>query len=180
MRTPSRRAEQSRQQKTSSHSARNPRIVTNTMPNQCQFPNCNIKKTPASLRGRSFHRIPTNEEQKQLWLTALGIDPSTPAESLKHLRVCSDHFGTEDFHPKKQPPAATSPKRGGLRNIKVKIKRKIVIERIKLKPHAFPKPAKEVTLIVIPPPHPAEISLQLFRFLPHCNCKTLPCCTVYL
>ena len=122
------------------------------MPNQCQFPNCSIKKTPSSLRGRSFHRIPTtNEEQKQLWLTALGLDPRTPADTLKHLRVCSDHFAKEDFHQKKQPPAAASPnKRGGLRNIKVKIKRKVVIERIKLKSHAFPKPAKkEVTLTVI-------------------------------
>ncbi|XP_016388945.1 MORC family CW-type zinc finger protein 3-like isoform X3 [Sinocyclocheilus rhinocerous] len=45
-----------------------------------------------------FHRIPTkNKKRKNQWLAALNIDLKTPVESIKKWRVCSEHFGPDDY-----------------------------------------------------------------------------------
>lgn len=45
-----------------------------------------------------FHRIPTKKkERKNRWLSVLSIDLKTPVESIKKWRVCSEHFGPEDY-----------------------------------------------------------------------------------
>ncbi len=45
-----------------------------------------------------FHRIPTkNKKRKNQWLAVLNIDLKTPVESIKKWRVCSEHFGPDDY-----------------------------------------------------------------------------------
>lgn len=49
-----------------------------------------------------FHRIPKPVERRNLWLAALGIPSTTPAEKINQYRVCEEHFRPEDYEEKMQ------------------------------------------------------------------------------
>lgn len=64
----------------------------------CAFPNCPNKMK--SYSSRSFHRLPLlNRSTLRLWLVVLQMDPNTPVHTLRlaDYRVCSDHFGQDDY-----------------------------------------------------------------------------------
>ncbi|XP_050974514.1 uncharacterized protein LOC127170539 isoform X1 [Labeo rohita] len=62
----------------------------------CVVKGCDNKSKVYSII--MFHRIPTkNKQRKNQWLAALNIDLKTPVESIKKWRVCSDHFGPDDY-----------------------------------------------------------------------------------
>ncbi|XP_063062949.1 zinc finger and BTB domain-containing protein 17-like [Engraulis encrasicolus] len=44
-----------------------------------------------------FHRIPHQPERMQQWISACGINPSTPVEKMVNYRVCEEHFTPEDY-----------------------------------------------------------------------------------
>ena len=63
---------------------------------------CVVKGCDSKSRGYTtgvmFHRIPVNnKELNNQWLAALNIDLKTPVESIKKWRVCSEHFGPDDY-----------------------------------------------------------------------------------
>ncbi len=61
----------------------------------CVVKGCDSKSKVYSII--MFHRIPMkNKKRKNQWL-ALNIDLRTPVESIKKLRVCSEHFGPDDY-----------------------------------------------------------------------------------
>uniref|UniRef100_A0A8C2JPB8 THAP domain-containing protein 1 n=2 Tax=Cyprinus carpio TaxID=7962 RepID=A0A8C2JPB8_CYPCA len=62
----------------------------------CVVKGCDNKSKVYSII--MFHRIPTkNKKRKNQWLAALNIDLKTPVESIKKWRVCSEHFGPDDY-----------------------------------------------------------------------------------
>ncbi|XP_039520208.1 peroxynitrite isomerase THAP4-like [Pimephales promelas] len=63
---------------------------------------CVVKGCDSKSRGYTtgvmFHRIPAyNKELYIQWLAAMNIDLQTPVEYIKKWRVCSEHFGPEDY-----------------------------------------------------------------------------------
>jgi len=55
-------------------------------------------KSRGYTTGVMFHRIPAyNKELYIQWLAAMNIDLQTPVEYIKKWRVCSEHFGPEDY-----------------------------------------------------------------------------------
>ena len=89
---------------------------------QCVYPGCLNKRTPATIKRLSFHKIPqSNVETRKLWLTALQLDVNLPHETTQYWTVCSDHFEAKDFFLKKEETSTVSPKkRAGLRRLKRK------------------------------------------------------------
>lgn len=72
----------------------------------CAFPGCfNQEKSLrlrqwASMQEKSltFHTLPLNDVKRlNLWLLALRRDSSSPIQSVRGLRVCSEHFSPDDF-----------------------------------------------------------------------------------
>ncbi|XP_072543764.1 THAP domain-containing protein 1-like [Salminus brasiliensis] len=68
------------------------------MVNQCCVPRCESKAKRSTKR---FHRFPRDVEMCRLWLLLMNHRLSSTAavtrDSVKHLRVCSDHFSPEDY-----------------------------------------------------------------------------------
>ncbi len=72
----------------------------------CAFPGCFNREKAIRLRpvassqeeGLTFHTLPLHDpERLKLWLLALKRDINSPIENIRALRVCSDHFSTDDF-----------------------------------------------------------------------------------
>ncbi|KAJ8365191.1 hypothetical protein SKAU_G00140220 [Synaphobranchus kaupii] len=63
---------------------------------RCAFQGCpNAAKKWAP---QSFHRFPVEDQQRtQLWLLAARMDVNTPIETLRKLKMCSDHFTQDDY-----------------------------------------------------------------------------------
>ena len=72
------------------------------MPPSCVVPGCD-GPTERQKIGVSYHRFPLAMERRELckqWLRAIrnpSYDENTDPALLKPLRVCSEHFTTDDF-----------------------------------------------------------------------------------
>ncbi|XP_029915172.1 uncharacterized protein LOC115364746 [Myripristis murdjan] len=74
----------------------------------CSFPGCFNKPRAAMLWQRdptgdaplSFHGLPLHDpDTLRLWLVALGMDLDSSMDTIRTLRVCSQHFSKDDFCP---------------------------------------------------------------------------------
>lgn len=59
------------------------------MPNSCFAPACSNRKS--KRRDLSFYRLPSNKNQRELWLRAIRRD-KIKEELLVCARLCSEHF----------------------------------------------------------------------------------------
>ena len=66
------------------------------MVNSCAAFGCKKRATPETLaNGVHFNRFPNNEEMKNKWIQAVNRVNFEPS---KYSRLCSDHFGIEDYY----------------------------------------------------------------------------------
>ncbi|XP_063880869.1 THAP domain-containing protein 2-like [Scylla paramamosain] len=64
------------------------------MPNRCIAFGCTEKKNKRSDSSITFHKLPKDPCRRQKWVLAMLRDEHTPG---KKARLCSRHFGPEDF-----------------------------------------------------------------------------------
>lgn len=73
-----------------------------TMPGVCSVPGCKGYKKARS-RGVVFHSLPTRDPERcRKWLKAIQnpkFDENTPVNKYGNIRVCSQHFKSEDYEP---------------------------------------------------------------------------------
>lgn len=72
----------------------------------CAFPGCFNQEKSLRLRqwasmqeeSLTFHTLPLNDVKRlNRWLLALRRDSGSPIQSVRGLRVCSEHFSPNDF-----------------------------------------------------------------------------------
>ena len=74
--------------------------VIETMPTYCLIPGCDDVRKKQKQHPMSYHRFPKDRELCQQWLRAIShprYDENTHPDSLKHQRVCSQHFTADDY-----------------------------------------------------------------------------------
>lgn len=58
------------------------------------------QRDPTGDAPLSFHGLPLHDpDTLRLWLIALGMDPDSSMDTIRTLRVCSQHFSKDDFCP---------------------------------------------------------------------------------